>query len=1021
MLPFSVKYDMILGWGGIDSYIYWQYPNVKVQPLSSNTVKSVTFKTIRIKYATTDPIFNFPNLTDIYVIDPSFSTHMYWDNILPEELRSQVTLHLYNASEDVLDVFRKNYGDYYKSIVAYKDNYTLNVAVEGEGASVALTSNGTEVQVEGEGARSVSVKRGDAAELHILYNKETNSATLKRNGEEVTLTETADGASYSEENIDEDVNYQLIVEPKTCTINITTNTNYGGWIDYLRANQNMQAYAGPGSIRPQCGSTLTLNLPYDVQRPLAGVTLNGNAITIPSPVDSRYIININVPNQDNATLYIDWNTSLDQEDNPTIKVVRSGDGVVKMTAWWERDQDGDFRNNKVVNCDDAVTHVTVPFVNNSEDEALEADWWKFQVEITPANGHVLRNFLLGFAGTPGDESVKKSVITWYDMTEEDISKRLSHDASTGTYKFVLDLREDFLDFGVGDYSIIVSMGEEITASTVGNKQTIIRRGGTAGVCMSYDDNGEREVSVGEGTTVVTIPNSDSSVEAYMIIDKVAGEKFTAYRDGIDVTSQFIGESQYEYDFDADSRYTNPRQGSVWTLLFEKDEVTRTTADWIVCRTGQKGEVSIEESHNISTDEGGNTVGQVKITDIEGDVQTVSIERTNLERVCLTLKREANGLSPKFLCSGGQSFEVKSNENYFYVEVSADELTDATWQVGYELAADLIEFADAEVKRICVENWDTNGDGELSYQEAAAVTTLLKDGTSVFRGNKTITSFDELQYFSGLTSIEDHAFRSCSELTSIVVPGNVKKIQQYGFGYCYKLTNLTLQEGLEEIGLLAFLECSALETIKLPKSLTTLGTQPFNACTKLRQFYLPENVSKISYLQFPNCSNLVSIVVDANNPYYDSRNNCNAIIRTNDNTLVSACPTTIVPDGIECLGDNCFQTVKVERVELPATVKKSSHWGFYLCPMKELVMHHTDPFQFNAESMFRSADYYPANCKLIVPVGSIDAYKAKGWLTKAEGGAFTEIVEDVSQYDVNSDGKVTIADVTKLVNVILGKE
>ena len=35
----------------------------------------------------------------------------------------------------------------------------------------------------------------------------------------------------------------------------------------------------------------------------------------------------------------------------------------------------------------------------------------------------------------------------------------------------------------------------------------------------------------------------------------------------------------------------------------------------------------------------------------------------------------------------------------------------------------IEFADAEVKRICVENWDTNGDGELSYKEAAAVTDL----------------------------------------------------------------------------------------------------------------------------------------------------------------------------------------------------------------------------------------------------------------------------------------------------------
>ena len=38
----------------------------------------------------------------------------------------------------------------------------------------------------------------------------------------------------------------------------------------------------------------------------------------------------------------------------------------------------------------------------------------------------------------------------------------------------------------------------------------------------------------------------------------------------------------------------------------------------------------------------------------------------------------------------------------------------------------ISFADANVKAICVRSttgWDTNGDGELSYAEAAAVTSL----------------------------------------------------------------------------------------------------------------------------------------------------------------------------------------------------------------------------------------------------------------------------------------------------------
>ena len=53
---------------------------------------------------------------------------------------------------------------------------------------------------------------------------------------------------------------------------------------------------------------------------------------------------------------------------------------------------------------------------------------------------------------------------------------------------------------------------------------------------------------------------------------------------------------------------------------------------------------------------------------------------------------------------------------------------------------IIVFADANIKAICVSNWDTDGDGELSKAEAAAVTNL---GT-VFKDNTEITSFNELQ-------------------------------------------------------------------------------------------------------------------------------------------------------------------------------------------------------------------------------------------------------------------------------------
>ena len=94
----------------------------------------------------------------------------------------------------------------------------------------------------------------------------------------------------------------------------------------------------------------------------------------------------------------------------------------------------------------------------------------------------------------------------------------------------------------------------------------------------------------------------------------------------------------------------------------------------------------------------------------------------------------------------------------------------------------INFADPKVKEICVANWDTNGDGELSYEEAAAVENI----GYAFVNHKEITSFNEFQYFTGVTCIELYesfededlfsgGFKGCSNLKSIVLPNSVQSI------------------------------------------------------------------------------------------------------------------------------------------------------------------------------------------------------------------------------------------------------
>ena len=97
----------------------------------------------------------------------------------------------------------------------------------------------------------------------------------------------------------------------------------------------------------------------------------------------------------------------------------------------------------------------------------------------------------------------------------------------------------------------------------------------------------------------------------------------------------------------------------------------------------------------------------------------------------------------------------------------------------EVSSSNIVFADANVKAICIQNWDTNGNGELSESEAAAVTDL---GTA-FENNTTITSFNELQYFTGLTKIAMSAFDNCTKLISIIIPHSVTQVANFAFDNC----------------------------------------------------------------------------------------------------------------------------------------------------------------------------------------------------------------------------------------------
>ena len=104
---------------------------------------------------------------------------------------------------------------------------------------------------------------------------------------------------------------------------------------------------------------------------------------------------------------------------------------------------------------------------------------------------------------------------------------------------------------------------------------------------------------------------------------------------------------------------------------------------------------------------------------------------------------------------------------------------------------------------------------------------------------------------------------------------------------------------------AFWNCYRLTSITIPDGVTRITENSIAHCSGLTSVTIPASVEAIGWMSLIGCSRLASIVVDKNNPFYDSRNGCNAIIDTEYNMLVVGCMNTVIPDGVTSICDDAF--------------------------------------------------------------------------------------------------------------------
>lgn len=370
-------------------------------------------------------------------------------------------------------------------------------------------------------------------------------------------------------------------------------------------------------------------------------------------------------------------------------------------------------------------------------------------------------------------------------------------------------------------------------------------------------------------------------------------------------------------------------------------------------------------------------------------------------------------------------------------------------------AEIINFVDPAVKALCVANWDTDGDGELDMDEAAAVTDI----GAVFYGNDEIVSFDEFQFFTGVTELSgvkrtngthgvDGSFEGCLNLTSIILPESITSIGKDAFSYCRSLTSINIPEGCT-IGICAFYATDSIQSFVFPECIIDTSTggssdfvligredgnnrhisssvsftgplyykgngyAPIIGVFEHLSLYFGENFSFSSdglslydaFISYGYMGNgptpQITIVVSPDNPIYDSRQNCNAFIETASNTLLFGCNNTSIPETVTSIASMALAACGLTDITIPESVSSIYYNAF--SENYELnsitVLAQTPPTivapGWSEDSIHLFLSSQPS---IYVPAGSVNAYKtAVGW------SYYADRIYSMEEYDVPDPG------------------
>ena len=413
------------------------------------------------------------------------------------------------------------------------------------------------------------------------------------------------------------------------------------------------------------------------------------------------------------------------------------------------------------------------------------------------------------------------------------------------------------------------------------------------------------------------------------------------------------------------------------LDYQVDNVQSSDENAVLSQLKSKGYVNSDNTINVeilmgkSMKTGNGTIENGDVYVLEESYET---ENNNLimnyDLIYYNSKKEASNLGKVFTDSVPEDYLEPTSEDYFEFDESTGGIALKDADSYYESDEEIFlgintlvipsTYNGKQVKRIGIRYYngekDTQGHvmgipnladvetiiipssieilGERSFSGCTGLKNIIiPDSVTTIEGNafSGCTGLNDITIPDSVTSIGGVSFLNCTGLTNITLSNSITRIENYTFSNCTNLTNITIPESVTSIGQYAFKNCTGLTNITIPQNVTMIWTYAFSGCTGLTSVNIPKNITSISGESFNGCKNLINIQVDEENTKYDSRNNCNAIIDTENNELVFGCKTTVIPENVTSIGNSAFSgCTGLTSINIPENVTSIGSSAFSGC-------------------------------------------------------------------------------------------